>query len=494
MNEEKRKLSGAHRIQVRPMSAGSGMRERTIKSGQGKQYMASVIVCILAFAFGTVVGWTSPVLEILQSDDSPVGRMTLDETSWLGSLTFIGGIVGSFLWGRIADAFGRKVAGYCVSVPFILGWTAILVGTTPKFLYAARLLTGLSGSGALIICPLYISEVAHDSIRGTLGSYVILFMNGGVVAAYSVGAALDYRSFTGFCLAIPIVFIACYFWLPETPNYYMSKSRNEAAETSLLWFRGGDHKVVSDETENIAKGMSKKESATYSDLVSTKGNRIAMVIGLGLFSWQQFCGILALLTFVSDIFQKAGSSMSSSKATIMVGMFQFSASYVSSVIVERSGRKLLLLISYFVMGTSLFVLAGYIYIKPEGLGWIPVACLCLHVVAYALGAGPIPYIVMTETLRPDIKGLATSTIIFWGTLLAFISVQVFPILNTHMGQHGAFLFFGAWCYIGFVFTWFIVPETKGISLNDILAKLNGDPTNLMKVSCSCEKIEHTEHV
>ncbi|CAB0012699.1 unnamed protein product [Nesidiocoris tenuis] len=476
MNEEKRKLSGAPKIEVRPMSTGAGFRERTVKSGRIKQYLGSVTVCLLAFGFGTVVGWTSPVLETLQGDGSPVGKMTDDGVSWLGSLTFIGGIIGSFVWGRIADGFGRKMAGYCVTVPFIAGWTIILFGTSANMLYAARLLTGISGSGALIICPLYISEIAHDSIRGALGSYVILFMNGGVVAAYAVGAAASYRGLAVFCLAVPIVFLVLFFWLPETPNFYISKSRNDHAETSLLWYRGGNHKVASDEMENLTKGVSKKqESASYSDLISTKGNRKAMIIGLGLFTWQQFCGILALLTFVSSIFQSADPTMDSNKATIMVGLFQFAASYLSSLIVDRSGRKLLLLISYFMMGTSLFILGAYTYYKPEGLSWVPIACLCTHVVTYALGAGPVPYVVISETLRPKIKGLATSTIIFWGTFLAFISVQIFPFLNKQLGEHGNFMFFGAFCFFGFIFTWFLVPETKGVPLNDILAMLNGDP-------------------
>ncbi|XP_014251294.1 facilitated trehalose transporter Tret1-2 homolog [Cimex lectularius] len=468
-------------VEIRQFSSGPRLREKAKKkTGQFQQYLAAVVVCLMAFILGTVIGWTAPVLLTLQSDESPVGKMTDEETSWLGSQMFLGGIVGTLFWGRIADGFGRKAAGYSVAAIFILGWGLIIVATKSALLYVARFLSGLSGSGALILCPLYVSEIAQDSIRGALGSCTILFMNGGIVTAYVVGAATDFTVFTAVCLAVPILFAVLFFFLPETPSYLFGKGWADEAEASLLWFRGGDHDSVQDEMGKFSRNGKTRENTTYRMLVADRGRRRAMVIGLGLFTWQQFCGILALLTFTTTIFAASGSSLGASKATITVGLFQLFGSCVSSVIVDRSGRRILLLISYTFMGVSLSLLSLYFYalsvkFDVSRFNWLPVICLSVHVVAYALGAGPVPYVVMSDTLAPEIRGLATSVIILWGMIFSFMSVQIFPFLVTTIGSHGSFLFFAGFCFVGVVFTWALVPETKGVPLEQVLARLNRKP-------------------
>ncbi|KAL1122163.1 hypothetical protein AAG570_003568 [Ranatra chinensis] len=307
-------------------------------------------------------------------------------------------MVGTAAWGQVADRFGRKGAGYAIAAPVLAGWLLIVasLGGLNGF-FAGRFLLGLGASGCFVLVPLYVSEIADDGVRGFLGSFLILFVNLGVLVAYVGGACLDYVPFGLLCAAAPLLFVLTYFRLPETPIYLASKKRHREAAASLAYFRG--------------------HSAAQ----------------------------------------------------------ELAASYASTLLVERSGRRPLLLFSFSVMALSLIILGIYFMFLLGNTTWglLPVACLCVYVVAYAMGAGPVPYVVMSETFSPQIRATATSIIVLWGTAMAFCTIKVFPHLNEHLGQAGAFWFFAAFCLFGLGFTWTILPETKGRSLEDILRELNG---------------------
>ncbi|XP_014290832.1 facilitated trehalose transporter Tret1 [Halyomorpha halys] len=463
-------------VEIRPLSS-SGYIPPKVVPGRGKQALAAAIVSILAFIFGTSVGWPSPVQPLLQSDKSPVGKLSAEDVSWLASLTFLGGIAGSFIWSRIADRFGRKFCGYSVTAPFLVGLGLITFCHNRYLLLVARFINGLGGSGALILSPTYISEVATDSVRGALGSFVILYLNAGIVFAYSLGAVVDYDTLNYICLSIPILFIFLFFWIPESPEFLWSQGKKEKAFNSLLWLRSNNIKCVEDELF-IYNTKCQDGSVSYAALVSNRGRRMGMLIGLGLFTWQQFCGILAILSYTSFIFEKADSTIPPGKATIIVGLFQLFASFISSAIVDRSGRRILLLVSYMFMGLALTSIGTYFFLDSlsfdvSSFGWVPVVSLSVHVLTYAVGAGPVPYVVISETMPIDIRGLATSIIVLWGTSLAFVSVKIFPLLISSVGIAGCFWFFSVFCFAGFLFTWSLVPETKSVPLPEILRRLNG---------------------
>lgn len=434
-------------------------------------------VSTLAFMYGITVGWPSPVQPVLQSESSPVGKLSDDEISWLASLTFLGGIVGPLFWSRIADRFGRKIGGYLSAGLFLLGYGLTAFTTNRHFLMSARFINGLGASGGMIVAPTYISEIAQDGIRGALGSFVMLNLNAGVVFAYGLGAELSYQQFNLICLAVPLLFLLLFFWLPESPEYLWSKNKLESAEDALHWLRGCNNICVQEETLSFSK-KSSAASSNCSSLFSTRGRRMGMLIGIALFAWQQMCGIVPILSYSSFIFQKSGNLIAPERASIIIGVIQLFASFVSSSVVDRCGRKLLLFISYIVMGLALTALGLYYHldsnnVNVSSVSWIPVFSLSVHVINYALGAGPVPYIVMSEVVPIDIRGLAISVVILWGTLLAFINAKIFPVLIELTGLSGCLWLYAIFSFIGFLFTWSVVPETKGIPLQEILSRLNG---------------------
>ncbi|XP_014290830.1 facilitated trehalose transporter Tret1 [Halyomorpha halys] len=465
------------KVEIRPLSS-EGYVAPNIVSGKARQATAAAVVSILALLFGITMGWTSPVQSLLQSDGSPIGRLSDAEFSWMASLTLLGGMTGPFFWGRLADRLGRKVGCYLVCGSFLFGWGLIALTADQNLLLVARFINGVAGSGALIIGPAYISETAQSAIRGALGSMVMLSLNAGVVFAYTLGSLLSYQAFNFLCSAIPVIFFLLFLWMPESPEYLWNKKDTKATEASLHWLRNGNVKCVEEEIDSFARSVNDQGSANISALISTRGSRKALMIGFGLFSWQQFSGAVPILAYTTFIFAKSGSSIQPETATIIVGIIQLLASFISCSIVDSCGRKLLLLISYVFMGLSLLTLGTYFHLENSNsdvssFRWVPILCLSVHLLNYALGAGPIPYIVTSETLPIDIKALGVSVVIWWGTLLAFLNVKFFPVFVDKVGLTPCLFSYGFLSLTGCLFVWSTVPETKGVPLHDILLRLNG---------------------
>lgn len=159
-------------------------------------------------------------------------------------------------------------------------------------------------------------------------------------------------------------------------------------------------------------------------------------------------------------------------ATIIVGVVQVIATFVSSLVVDKLGRRILLLASDSIMAVCTILLGVYFYLDQNGhdvsnLGWLPIVSLCMFIVMFSLGFGPIPWMMMGELFAADVKGLAGSLAGTFNWLLAFIVTKTFTNLVTAMGRAETFWLFSALSIVGTVFVFFVVPETKGKSLAEI---------------------------
>ncbi|KAF6214741.1 hypothetical protein GE061_009484 [Apolygus lucorum] len=220
--------------------------------GRWKQYYATFVVCLAAYSTGLASGWASPMLIRLKSNDSPVGNMTLTEMSYLESIPTISGLVAVYFFGTVIDSFGRKPAGYVVSLISIVGWLLLVVASRPLHLYIGRFFTGFSSVGGLTVGPIFLSEVVHETRRGTLMAFMMVLTNIAGVQSYVLGDILSYRLFNITCIISSLLFPLFFYWLPESPFYLISKLKPEEAETSLLWYRGGNKEIVSQELSNIS--------------------------------------------------------------------------------------------------------------------------------------------------------------------------------------------------------------------------------------------------
>lgn len=205
---------------------------------------------------------------------------------------------------------------------------------------------------------------------------------------------------------------------------------------------------------------------------------MAFICSLGLMFFQQFSGINAVIFYTNSIFRSAGSKIPSEIATIIIGVVQTIATYISSLLIEKAGRRLLLLQSCIIMGLSLIVLGVYFKLKSDSynvasFGWVPLISMILFIVSFSMGYGPIPWMMMAELFPVEFRGAATGVTVITNWVLVFVVTLCFPIMEAALGIHNCFWFFAAFMVGSVVFVFFLVPETKGKTVSQIQSILAG---------------------
>lgn len=473
--------------------ADIGVSSAELVEGRGEggrklpQYIAALSATLGALAAGSMLGWSSPVIYKITNAtstdyDFPVSTAQGD---WIASIINLGAASICFPIGLIMDVIGRKKTMLFLTIPFTLGWLLILFGSSVGMLIAGRFITGVAGGAFCVTAPAYTSEIAQDSIRGTLGSYFQLMITIGILFAYAVGSYTSVFVFNILCTCVPIVFGIVFFFMPESPSFLVTKERNDEAREALIRLRGQSYDVDS-ELNNLKQKATDARNNPVSFLNSiTKKTAIkALIICYALMLFQQLSGINAVIFNTSSIFAAAGAAIPAAISTIIIGVMQVLATFVSSLVVDRLGRRILLLLSALVMCICSTALGVYFFLQDthgqnsdivQAITWLPLLSLSLFIVAFSLGFGPIPWMMAGELCLIDIKAFVGSTAGTLNWLLSFTVTSTFNSLNESIGSGQVFWLFAGIMLVGFVFIFFVVPETKGKSVDEIQVMLGADP-------------------
>lgn len=359
-------------------------------------YLVQIIATGGAFAAGATLGWSSPAKGYLVNTSDPEYNFEISENdfSWVSSLVTLGAAMVCLVIGTIIQLLGRKLTMLLLVIPFTIGWALVTWAANLTMLFVGRFLLGISGGAFCVAAPTYTAEIAQSDIRGTLGSYFQLMLVIGVLFSYIVGSRATVFTLNLMCAAIPLLFGAIFVFMPETPVYLISKGRKEAAAKSLKWLRGSEYDYSGELADLQAQYESeKKNKVSLMTALSRRSTIKAMFISLGLMFFQQMSGINAVIFFTKDIFEAADTGIDSSLATIIVGVMQVISVFVSSIIVDKAGRRLLLLPSAITMTICTVLLGAYFFMKKQditsvaSLGWLPIAALCVFVILFSLGFG-----------------------------------------------------------------------------------------------------------
>ncbi|XP_043256954.1 facilitated trehalose transporter Tret1-2 homolog [Colletes gigas] len=460
------------------------VNEMTEKGSTLLQYVAAAAANLCTAAAGALLGWTSPILPKLtnSTEDNPLGRViTSDESTWIGSLVPVGAMFGCFLAGYMAERWGRKRTLQISVVPSLFGWILIATARVVGQLYAARVMLGISLAFAFTVVPMYCGEIAETSVRGALGSFLQLFITVGMLYSYAIGPQVSYLVFWILCTLWPILFFACFFKMPESPYYLLKTGQKQEALSTLAWLRGKSPASVQKEADEMQAAIEEasKEEASITDLFTVKANLKATIYTCLLAAFQQFSGINVVLFYMEGIFKSAGTSLSTSTATIIVGVVQLLASCVTPVVVDRLGRRMLLVFSGVGEIVTLIALGIYFYMQDylktdvTSISFLPVVALVIFISTYSVGWGPLPWSIMGEMLAPKVKSKASGITVCVCWMLAFFITKFSNNLQEAFGNFTLYWVFAAFCVIAVLFTVLVLPETKGKSLQEIQDELNG---------------------
>ncbi|XP_077287491.1 facilitated trehalose transporter Tret1-like isoform X2 [Arctopsyche grandis] len=465
------------------------------------QYLAAAAASLGAVTAGTILAWTSPVLSQLKppNNTAPLNisevltavrenftatetsniYITEEQGSWIGSFLAIGALIFAIPIGMLAEAVGRKISILALVIPFLISWVLIIFANGVEMIYAARFFSGIATGGICVTAPMYIGEIAETSIRGALGSFFQLFLTIGILFANLIGGALTWRIFSVVCSIIPVIFAVAFFFVPETPQYLLKKNKLREAEKSLRWLRGPNFDISS-EIEAMQKEVDNatQNKASLKDLVVSRANRNALICSLGLMFFQQFSGINAVIFYTVDIFKSAGSDLDPFIAAIIVTVVQVIFTIVSFLLIEKAGRRILLLQSCIAMGLSLLVIGIFFNFKDGGkdvssIGWIPLTSMVVFIITFSLGFGPIPWMMMGELFSAECKGVASGIAVMLNWILVFVVTKFFPTMVLTLGKDITFWIFAGFMLAAVFFVYFVIPETKGKSSAQIQAQLAG---------------------
>lgn len=284
------------------------------------------------------------------------------------------------------------------------------------------------------------------------------------------------------CASIPIAFFVAFFFLPESPAYLMSQGQFSEAKAALRYFRGidndvdGELKVIKENLRSYAKNR-----MSFKQLFTTRATVKALVVSFGLMIFQQMSGIYPVL-FYSEIIFSTFDDPKDLTATyipsIILGFCYVSSIYFSTMFLKRIRRRVLLLISFVSMALSLGSLAIYFQFNRSRFlssykPWVPVFCLCTFVSTYAAGVGTIPWLMLREIFPPNGRRKATAVTAGFHWFLAFGVTKLYHNLEQVVKSGWVLWHFAVTCIVGTLFVYFLVPETKGRTLEEIQNELEG---------------------
>lgn len=477
------------------------MKKYCTEGSKINQIIIAALMVLPVFSYGTAVGWLSPMSPILMSEDTPAAEPVHPDTiSWMASVVYLVGTPTVFFFGYIVDNFGRKKALMFTSFSMVLAWGLKIYSTETWALITARAIVGVGVSGVYVVTPLYIKEISEDSIRGTLGSLVVLSQNLGNFIVYIISEYLSYHAVLWVCVAVPLLHLLLFTTMPETPSYLLKCGKVEEARDALAWLRcrNVSEPAVDDELQKLLLELEQSKSDQVSSplktLITDRSTFRAFRITLTIIIARELCGCLAVLHFASLIFNKASGGawvLSDNQQAAVLGFVQIVGSFTASSLVEKTGRKPLLGATCLVSGIAMTALGAWFFVY-EGAGdagstgWVPVAALCLCIYCDAAGLQPVPFVIMTEMFSFQMRGTVTAIVIAFACGLVSIELRVFQPIATTLGLYFIFWMFAAVCILSTVYIALVVPETKMRSIDEIYAEIGGKKNKSKEVDCEAD--------
>ncbi|CAN6569766.1 unnamed protein product [Malus baccata var. baccata] len=484
---------------VRKSSGEIGDTQEPLLNGVHNSENYSLIAAILPFLFpalggllyGYDIGATSCATISVES-------ATLSGVSWynlssveIGLITsgsLYGALIGSLMAFNIADFLGRRRELILAALLYLLGALVTAVAPDLPVMVIGRLVYGIGIGLAMHAAPMYIAETAPSAIRGRLISLKEFFIVLGMVAGYGIGSLLvdivaGWRYMYGVSAPLAIIMGIGMWWLPASPRWILlcaiqgrgnMHELKETAISCLCRLRGraiGDSAPEQvDEMLSELAYVGEEKEATLGEMFHGKCLK-ALVIGGGLVLFQQITGQPSVLYYAASIFQSAGFSEASdaTRVSILLGAFKLIMTGAAVLLVDRLGRRPLLLGGVTGMVISLFLLGSY-YLFFDNAPVAAVVALLLYVGCYQISFGPIGWLMISEIFPLRLRGRGLSIAVLVNFAANALVTFAFSPLEALLGAGILFYGFGAIAVASLVFIFFIVPETKGLTLEEIEAK------------------------
>lgn len=424
-------------------------------------FLISSVAAFGGLLFGFDIAIFSGTIPFIQS----YYHLSEAQLGWTGSSLYVGCIIGTLLTGPFAERFGRKLpliiaAGIFMISSIFMGWSS-----THSALIVWRIIAGIGVGAASMLSPVYIAEVSPAAIRGRMVSINQLTIVSGILLAYFSNYILaDVENNWRWMFAsgaIPsLLFFVFVFMVPESPRWLVSKGHIEKAKIILAKISGGD---AVQEVTLIQSRMQREVKGKLSDLLAP-GVTFIVLLGITLAVFQQISGANAVFFYAPIIFEKAGMNVKDQLfQQIMIGAINLIFTLVAMMLVDKLGRKKLMLAGSFLMALWLF-LVGICFHYSLFDGYLLSFFVLAFIATYAATLAPVTWVLISEIFPTKVRTRAVSiaTGMLW--VACFSLAYGFPVLIELLDAPQTFFLFSFVCLTYFFILLKFVPETKGKTL------------------------------
>lgn len=382
-----------------------------------------------------------------------------------GSLA-LGAIIGCVIAGNSADKFGRKKSLLVAAALFFISSLCMAFSANKGIFITSRFLAGIGVGMASMLSPMYIAEIAPAALRGRMVAINQLTIVIGILITNIVNYSLRnlgddaWRWMFGLGTIPSGLFFIGALTLPESPRWLVNVARKDEA-LKILRKIGND--VFAETTLSSIQSSSKSEIKQGYSAVFKKAVLPAVLIGIGLAVFQQFCGINVVFNYTPRIFESIGVSQDNQLLqTVFIGIVNLVFTLLAMLLVDKLGRKPLMLIGAAGLFFLYLIVVQMLNAGSTAVSWF----LLSSIGVYAMSLAPVTWVLISEIFPNKIRGVATSVAVLSLWAAYFILVFTFPILFDKLGDK-TFYIYSAVCLIGFVFIYFKVKETKGRTLEEL---------------------------
>lgn len=342
--------------------------------------------------------------------------------------------------------------------------------------HISRFLTLLVYAAIFQIFLIYISEIVEPKIRGLSIALVTVVWNIALIYVNLVGAYFSFETSSLLLIIFPILFLFLFSFVPKSPYYLIMKGNLKEAEQALLKLRGGKKvQVIQEEFTQLVLDVKRQisEKGSIKDIFSDPDNRKACLITIALYEFETISGHGALVIFAQSFFLDATSLLSKETAAAAMAALQMVCVFISMFMVDRVGRKFLVLVSFAAISISLFFLSAYFLVKDfywesiQDYSWIFIVFVVIFNAFFNIGIAPVVPCIKTELLPLKFKGVGTNILCATYTITTFGITSFYQYMATYYSIGWPLLFFAFMQLLAFVVTWMFLPETKGRTLEEI---------------------------
>lgn len=440
---------------------------KTIREKWTPYLLFSVIVATLG---GLLFGYHTAVISGALIFLSTAFHLSIADQGVVVSILLIGGIAGAVVAGTMADALGRKKTLLISAVIFILGSLVLGVCQSYSGLLVGRLVCGFAVGVTSLATPLYIAEISPPKLRGSFVSLYQLAVTLGILTSFLVDYLL---SVSGnwrlmFMLgALPaLIQLVCLFFLGETPPWLFKRGLETQGVALLQRFRRGKNWMNQIDVMKSVARLNKV--GTWKTVLSSK-MRFVLVIGILLSISQQVTGINTVIYYAPKIFEFSGFTLASDAiaATLVIGIVNVLATLIAVWLLDRVGRRILLLVGVAGMAVSLIALSIAFFLQASWIETVSLLSLMGYVSFFAIGLGPVTWVLLSEIYPLKIRSQAMMIAVVANWSFNYLVSLTFLDLIEGLGPQGTFLLYAAISLVSFWFIFRFIPETRGKSLEEI---------------------------